>query len=212
MKIALIGASGFVGGAILKEAVRRGHSVTALVRNPDKVEALPGVTARRADAFDAAALAPALAGHDVAVSAFNGGWGDPDIYDKHLDGSKAIIAAAKTAGLRLIVVGGAGSLHAPDGSQFVDSPHFPQEYRDGARAARDALAALRIETGLEWSFVSPAAHMAPGERTGKFRLGGDEPVLDDKGESHISVEDLAVAIIDEAEAPKHTGKRFTLGY
>lgn len=212
MKIALIGASGFVGSAILKEAVRRGHSVTGLARNPDKVEAAAGVIPKKADAFDAAALASALAGHDVVVSAFNGGWGDPDIYDKHLEGSKAIVAAAKTAGLRLIVVGGAGSLHAPDGSQFVDSPHFPQEYRDGARAARDALAALRTETGLEWCFVSPAAHMAPGERTGKFRLGGDEPVLDDKGESHISVEDLAVAIIDEAEAPKHTGKRFTLGY
>ncbi|WP_244621678.1 NAD(P)-dependent oxidoreductase [Neomesorhizobium albiziae] len=212
MKIALIGASGFVGSATLNEALQRGHAVTALVRNPDKVTARAGVAARKVDATDAKALASELAGHEVAISAFNGGWGDPKIYEKHLEGSRAIVAAAKAAGVRLIVIGGAGSLHAPDGSQFVDSPDFPEAYRDGARAARDALAELRGEAGLEWSFLSPAAHMAPGKRTGKFRLGGDQPVLDAKGESHVSVEDLAVAIVDEAETPKHTGKRFTLGY
>lgn len=212
MKIALIGASGFVGAALLKEAAQRGHSVTAIVRNPAKVQAAAGVTAVKADVSDVKQLAALIAGHDVVISAFNGGWGDPDIYNKHIAGSRAIAAAAKQAGVRLIVVGGAGSLHAPDGSQFVDSPHFPEAYRDGARAARDALAELRKESGLQWSLVSPAAHIAPGERTGKFRLGGDEPVLDTKGESHVSVEDLAYAILDEAEKPKHTGKRFTLGY
>lgn len=212
MKIALIGASGFVGGALLKEATQRGHSVTAIVRNPAKVAANSGATAVKGDVNDVKQLAAQLAGHDVAISAFNGGWGDPDIYNKHLAGSRAIVAAAKQAGVRLIVVGGAGSLLAPDGSQIVDSPEFPAAYKDGARAARDALAELRKESGLEWSFVSPAAHIAPGERTGKFRLGGDEPVLDAKGESHVSVEDLAVAILDEAEKPKHTGRRFTLGY
>lgn len=212
MKIALIGASGFVGGALLREASQRGHSVTAIVRNPAKVAAASGVTAIKGDVNDAKQLAAQIAGHDVVISAFNGGWGDPDIYNKHLAGSRAIVAAAKQAGVRLIVVGGAGSLLAPDGSQIVDSPDFPAAYKDGARAARDALAELRNESGLEWSFVSPAAHIAPGERTGKFRLGGDEPVLDAKGESHVSVEDLAVAILDEAEKPKHTGKRFTLGY
>ena len=98
------------------------------------------------------------------------------------------------------------------GASLSDSPLFPEAYRDGARAARDALAELRGETGIEWSFLSPAAHLAPGKRTGKFRLGGDRPVLDAKGESHVSVEDLAVAVVDEAETPKHTGKRFTLGY
>ncbi|CAM5769896.1 NAD(P)-dependent oxidoreductase [Mesorhizobium amorphae] len=212
MKIALIGASGFVGGALLKEAVQRGHSVTAVVRNPEKVAAASGVTAVKGDVNDVTQLAALLAGQDVVISAFNGGWGDPDIYNKHLAGSRAIAAAAKQAGVRLIVVGGAGSLLAPDGSQIVDSPNFPAAYKDGARAARDALAELRKDSGLEWSFVSPAAHIAPGERTGKFRLGGDEPVLDAKGESHVSVEDLAYAILDEAEKPKHTGKRFTLGY
>ncbi len=212
MKIALIGASGFVGSAILKEAAARGHSVTAIARNPDKVAQSKGIAAVKADVTDAGKLAGLLKGHDVAVSAFNGGWGDPDIYAKHLAGSKAIAETAKQAGVRLIVVGGAGSLLAPDGSQIVDSPQFPAEWKEGARAARDALAALRQETWKDWAFVSPAAHLAPGERTGKFRLGLDHPVLDDKGESHISVEDLAVAIIDEAESPKHTGRRFTLGY
>ncbi|WP_395447202.1 NAD(P)-dependent oxidoreductase [Aminobacter sp. UC22_36] len=211
MKIALIGASGFVGTTILKEAASRGHKVTAIVRSPEKVAQFDGVTAVKADASDAEALKAAISGCDIVISAFNGGWGDPDIYSKHLAGSKAIVAAARAAEKRVIVVGGAGSLEV-DGKQLVDGPHFPDAYKDGARAARDALAALRAETDVEWSFISPAIMMAPGERTAKFRIGGDQPVFDAKGESHISVEDLAVAIVDEAEAPKHTGKRFTVGY
>ncbi|PWK67579.1 hypothetical protein C8K44_112133 [Aminobacter sp. AP02] len=211
MKIALIGASGFVGSAVLKEAASRGNKVTAINRNPAKVEKLDGVTAVKADVTDVAALTAAIADADVVVSAFNGGWGDPEIYAKHSAGSKAIVEAAKAAGKRVIIVGGAGSLEI-DGKQLVDGPHFPEAYKDGARAARDALAALRTETGLEWSFISPAIMMAPGVRTGKFRIGGEQPVFDAKGESHISVEDLAVAIVDEAETPKHAGKRFTVGY
>ncbi len=212
MKIALIGASGFVGAALLREAASRGHSVTAIARSPEKIEAAPGVTAIKADITNVAATASILKGHDVAISAFNGGWGDPDIYTKHLEGSRAIAEAAKQAGVRIIVVGGAGSLYAPDGSQFVDSPEFPAEWREGAKAARDALGELKAGSGLQWSFISPAFHLVPGERTGAFRLGRDEPVFDTKGESRISVGDIAVAILDEAETPKHTGQRFTLGY
>ncbi|MGF7005749.1 NAD(P)-dependent oxidoreductase [Aminobacter sp. BE322] len=211
MKIALIGASGFVGGAVLKEAASRGHKVTAIVRKPEKVARLDGVDAVKADVTDADALNAAIAGSDVVVSAFNGGWGDPEIYDKHFAGSKAIAAAAKAAGKRIVVIGGAGSLEI-GGKQLVDGPEFPAEYKDGARAARDALADLHGQAGLEWSFVSPAIHLAPGKRTGQFRLGGDQPVFDANGQSHISVEDLAVAIVDEAEAPQHRGKRFTAGY
>lgn len=212
MKIALIGASGFVGSAILKEAAARGHTVTALVRNTGKVETLAGVTAIRQDINDGAALAAALASHDVVISAFNGGWGDPAIYDKHLGGSRSIAAAAKTAGKRLIEVGGAGSLEAAPGQQLVDSPQFPAEWKQGALAARDALDALRQGDGLEWTFVSPAIHLVPGDKTGSYRLGGDQPVFDASGESRITVGDLAAAILDEAEHPKHIGKRFTLGY
>lgn len=211
MKIALIGASGFVGSAVLKEAVSRGNTVTAIVRDPSKVAKLDGVAAVKGDVTDSAALTSAISDTDVVISAFNGGWGDPDIYAKHLTGSKAVAAAAKAAGKRVIVIGGAGSLEI-GGKQLVDSPEFPAAYKDGAKAARDALADLRTQDGIQWSFLSPAIHMAPGKRTGTFRLGTDQPVFDANGESHISVEDLAVAIIDEAETPAHTGKRFTVGY
>ena len=212
MKIALIGASGFVGSALLKEAAARGHSVTAIVRNPGKIAEIKGVSVVKADVTDAAALAALLKGHDIVISAFNGGWGDPDIYAKHIAGSKAIAAAAKATGVRLIEIGGAGSLHAPDGSQLVDSPEFPAAYKDGARAARDALTARQQGDWKDWTFVSPAITLAPGQRTGHYRVGIDNPVFDAKGESHISVEDFAVAIVDEAETPKHSGKRFTVGY
>lgn len=212
MKIALIGASGFVGSAVLKELVQRGHAVTAIVRDASKVSPVSGVTVEAVDVGDTQRLAAALAGKDVVISAFNGGWGDPDIYTKHVKGSRDIAAAAKTAGTRLIVVGGAGSLYAPDGSQFVDGPEFPAAYKDGARAARDGLNELQQGDWSNWTFVSPPFVIAPGERTGKYRLGGENPVFDDKGQSHASVEDLAVALVDEAETPKHTGKRFTIGY
>lgn len=212
MKIALIGASGFVGSAVLNEAVAQGDTVTAIVRNPDKISQSEGVRVVKADVTDAGKLAGLLEGQDVAISAFNGGWGDPAIYDKHLAGSRAIAKAARKAGVRLIEIGGAGSLVAPDGSQFVDSPEFPAAYKDGARAARDALTALRQGDWTNWTFLSPPFTLAPGQRTGKYRLGLDNPVFDDKGESHISVEDLAVAVLGEARTPKHPGKRFTIGY
>jgi uncharacterized protein len=212
MKIALIGASGFVGAAILKEAASRGHKVTAIARNTGKVEQLDGVTTKAIDVSDVAGLTSAIAGHDAVISAFNGGWGDPDIYRKHRDGSRAIASAAKAAKTRLIMIGGAGSLYAPDGSQFVDSPEFPKEWKDGALAARDALNDLKQETTLDWTFVSPAFNLFPGERTGNYRLGGDQPVFNDTGESTISAADLAVALVDEAERPRHTRMRFTVGY
>jgi putative NADH-flavin reductase len=211
MKIVLIGASGFVGKAVLKEAATHGHEVTAIARNTDKIEALPGVTAVAADASDTSTLAKAIAGHDVVISAYNPGWGDPEIRQKQLSVSKDIIEAAKSAGVRLIMIGGAGSLEI-QGKQLVDSPEFPAEWKEGALGARDALTAIRGEKDLEWTFLSPAIHLAPGERTGKYRLGTDSPVFDEKGESSISVEDMAVAIVKEAESPKHIGKRFTLGY
>ena len=212
MKIALIGASGFVGSAVLEEAVSRGHTVVALVRNPDKVEKSSHVTARRVDVNDTQALAAEIGDADVVISAFVGPRGDPDQYTKHRAGSASIIEAAKAAGKRLIVVGGAGSLYAPDGSQFVDSDQFPKEYKNEARAARDVLDDIKKETELDWTFLSPAFVLKPGERTGKFRLGTNSPIFDDKGESAITAADLAIALIDEAEQPKHTRKRFTVGY
>ncbi|PSH66116.1 NAD(P)-dependent oxidoreductase [Phyllobacterium sophorae] len=213
MKIALIGATGFVGAEILKEAVARGGSVTALVRNVDKVEKLDGVTAVEADALDTADLAAKLKGHDIVVSAYNPGWGNPDIKAVHIAASRSITEATKRAGIgRLIVVGGAGSLYNEAGGQFVDGEGFPAEYKEGALGARQALNDLRGETELGWTFLSPPFALAPGERTGKYRLGKDHPVFDAEGKSAISVSDLAVAIVDEAEKPKHIKQRFTVAY
>jgi uncharacterized protein len=213
MKIALIGATGFVGTEILKEAVSRGDSVTALVRNPAKVEKRAGVTAIEADALNTTDLAAKLKGHDVVISAYNPGWSEPDIQAIHIKASKSITAATKQAGVsRLIVIGGAGSLYNEKGGQFVDGDGFPAEYKQGALGARQALNDLRAETELDWSFVSPPFALAPGARTGKYRLGKDHPVFDAEGKSAISVSDLAVAIADEAEKPKHSKQRFTVGY
>jgi putative NADH-flavin reductase len=213
MKIALIGATGFVGKDLLQEAISRGHSVTALVRNIDKVEKRDGVKAVKVDVLDVADLAEKLKGHDVVLSAYNPGWGVADIQAIHIKASKAISAATRKAGIkRLIVVGGAGSLLNQEGKQFVDGPDFPAEYREGALGARQALNDLKAENGLDWSFISPPFALVPGPRTGTYRLGKDNPVFNAEGDSTISVADLAVAIVDEAETGKHTQQRFTVGY
>jgi putative NADH-flavin reductase len=213
MKIALIGATGFVGSAILKEALSRGHHVTAVVRNSGKVTPQPHVTAVSMDLYDENALAKVLTSHEAVISAFNPGWADTDIYNNTLKGTHAILSAVKKAGVkRLLVVGGAGSLEIKPGLQLVDTPDFPAQWKQGALGAREALNVIRKENDLDWSFISPAAFLKPGLRTGKFRLGGDQLVTDAKGESHISVEDMAVAILDEIEHPQHLRKRFTLAY
>ena len=212
MNIALIGATGFVGSALLEELLNRGHQVRALLRNPAKLAPRAGLEVRAVDVLEGD-LAAELLGVDAVVSAFNAGWGNPNLYDDFLRGSDAIAAAARDAGLRLLVVGGAGSLFIAPGQQLVDSPAFPAEWKQGALAAREALTRLRADTSsLDWTFVSPAMLMAPGERTGRYRLGGEEPVLDEKGENRISVADLAVAIVDELEQPRHRRSRFTAGY
>jgi len=213
MNIALIGATGFVGKALLEELLSRGHSVRALQRDTAKLPARTGLEARAVDVLASDNLAASLAGVDAVVSAFNAGWGNPNLHDDFLRGSEAIANAARAAGVRIIVVGGAGSLFIAPGQQLVDSPAFPAEWKQGALAAREVLTRLRADqTTLDWTFVSPAMHLAPGARTAQFRLGGEEPVFDAKGESNISVEDLAVAIVNELEAPQHRRGRFTLGY
>lgn len=213
MKIALIGATGFVGKAVLEELLSRGHSVRALQRDAAQLAARAGLETRAVDVLGAADLATELAGVDAVVSAFNAGWSNPNLHDDFLRGSDAIANAARQAGVRLIVVGGAGSLFIAPGQQLVDSPAFPAEWKQGALAAREALTRLRADTTtLDWTFVSPAMQMAPGARTGQFRLGGEVPVRDAEGENRISLEDLAVAIVNELEAPQHRRTRFTLGY
>ncbi|RIA20634.1 hypothetical protein DFO61_4248 [Ectopseudomonas oleovorans] len=213
MKIALIGATGYVGAPLLQEALNRGHQVTALVRHPQKLAAPPQLTAVQADVHDSVALAEQLRGHDVVISAFNPGWGIADIREQFIAGSRAITAASKLAGVkRLLVVGGAGSLYVAPGVQLIDTPDFPAEYKEGAEGARQALEILRGEQELEWTFLSPAALLVPGPRTGKFRLGQDELLMNGDEPGSISVADLAVALIDEAEQPQHIRQRFTLAY
>jgi uncharacterized protein len=212
MKVAIIGATGFVGSALLKEAVERGHEVTALVSNPGKVSASGKVTALQANVLTEDALAQSLKGHDAVVSAFSG-HAQADVRGYYVKGIQSIISAAKKAGApRLLVVGGAGSLEVAPGVQLIDTPQFPDQWKATAEGARDALNLLRKEQELNWTVLAPSAHIAPGARTGKFRIGKDALLTDGSGESHISLEDYAVAMIDELEQPAHARSRFTVGY
>ncbi|OXB11605.1 histidine kinase [Flavobacterium plurextorum] len=213
MKIAIIGATGFVGSAILNELADRKHNISAIARNPkDNTNA----TWIAADIFNVDALAEALKGHDVVVNAFNPGWTNPNIYDDFLNGSKAIQEAVKKSDVkRFITIGGGGSLFVAPNLQAVDTPDFPKEYYAGATAARDYLNILKEEKDLDWAFFSPAFEMHAGTktgRTGKYRLGLENPVFNDEQRSILSVEDLAVVIADEVENPKHHQVRFTAGY
>ena len=215
MKIALIGATGFVGTAVLAELLQRDHHVTALARNPARLAAQPMLVAKALDAYDADAVAAAVAGHDAVVSAFNPGWDAPELYGQFMKGSAAIDAGVAKSGVkRLLVVGGAGSLFVAPGVQMVDTPefasHVPPNIIPGAKAARDALTALRGNTALDWTFLSPPALLAPGERTGKYRVGGEQLLMAGEAPAGISVADLAVAIVDELEKPQHVRARFTV--
>ena len=213
MKIALIGATGFVGSEVLKELLSRGHQVTALARTPSKLPAQLGLKVVKADVLDAAQVAAAVEGHDAVIDSYNPGWSEPRIHDVFLQGTRAILDGVKRAGVkRVLVVGGAGSLFVAPGVQLVDTPHFPAEYKQGALAAREALSQIRNESALDWTFLSPAALLAPGPRTGKFRLGAEDLLMDGDKPAGLSVADLAVAIVDEIETPKHIRKRFTAAY
>jgi uncharacterized protein len=202
MKVALIGASGNGGSRLLAELSRRGHQVTAIARQPEKVARLPGVTAKKGDVFDKSGLVPLLKGHDAVVSAVHFTASDPTL----------LIEAVKASGVkRYFVVGGAGSLEVAPGVKLIDTPQFPAEYKAEATKGGEFLELLRKSQDLDWTFLSPSAVIAPGERTGKFRLGKDQLLTHDKG-SNISWEDYAIAAVDELEKPAHIRGRFTVGY
>ena len=214
-KVAIIGASGFVGSNLVKEATDRGLEVTAIARNVEKINA-ENINKVAVDVNQVNELSEALKGHDVVISAFNAGWTNPNLYDDFIKGSESIQQAVKQAGVqRMIVVGGAGSLYANEKEQLVDSPDFPADIKPGATAARDYLNTLKEEKELDWVFFSPAIEMHPGVtvgRTGKYRLGKDQPVFDENMVSKLSPEDVAVVLIDEIEKPKHHKERFTAAY
>lgn len=203
MKVALIGATGTVGSRLTQELVKRGHRVTGIVRHPAKQNRREGLTLLQGDVQDEAALAKLVAGHDAVMHSAK---------FVSTDAHK-VIAAVKSAGVkRLLVVGGAGTLEVAPGIEAVDTPDFPAEYKAEALAGREFLNALRGEHELEWTFLSPPMFFAPGERTGKFRLGKDKLLTGAGGQSRISTEDFAIAFVDELEKPRHTRERFTVGY
>lgn len=213
MKLAIIGATGFVGSAVLQEALQQGHDVTAIVRHPEKLAAHPSLTAKAVSVFDEAALADVLRGHDAVISAYNPGWTNPDIQSQMIEGSAHIVNATKQAKVpSLLVVGGAGSLEVAPGVQLVDTPQFPAEWKEGALGAREVLNQLRKEKELNWRFISPAVFLEPGKRTGQFRYGDDAVLFNDDQPARISVEDLAVAIVEEIAAPRYNQRRFTVAY
>lgn len=217
MKIAIVGASGFVGQPTVKEALERGHQVTAIVRRPERLAIKhENLTVVQGNALDAKSITPLLKGHDAVISTYNPGWDNPNIYEEFIQGASTIQQSTKEAGVkRFLIVGGAGSLYVAPGVQLIDTPAFPKEYKQGALGARDYLNILKKETELDWTFLSPAILMHPGitiGRTGKYRTGLDEPVKDENGESMISVEDLSIAIIDETGRGQFIKKRFTVAY
>lgn len=210
MNITLIG-TGFVGAAVLDELLQRGHQVTVLARHPDKLSPRPGLTVRQGSAQNADDVKAAATGQDAVISAYNPGWSVPDIHDQFLAGTRAIHAGVKASGTRrLLVIGGAGSLYVAPGVQLVDTPAFPAEWKQGALAAREALNLIREEVGLEWTFLSPAILLEPGQRTGRYRVGQDAPLMNGDQPGRISVQDLAVAVVDEIEQPRHVRQRFTV--
>lgn len=213
MRIAIIGASGQIGAFIRDEALARGHQVTAIVRHPEKITVRnPHLTVVKADILKDK-VDELVKGHDAVISAYNPGWSNPDIYNEQIKGYKAIISGVKKSGIkRLLVVGGAGTLEVTPGVQLLDTVTFPENIKGGVLATREVLHMLRKEKELEWTFLSPPASIAAGERTGHYLVGKDQLLKNKEGESKISTQDYAVAMLDELEHPQHVRERFTVAY
>jgi putative NADH-flavin reductase len=211
MKIALFGASGMIGQRITQELLSRGHQVTAFVRNPANITLQHAqLTTQKVNILDTASVAQAITGYDVVVNATNTPHDKPQ---EAVEVAHSLLEALPRAGVqRLIVVGGAGSLEIAPGLQLVDTPDFPAAWRPGSMGHRDALAVYRTANNLDWTYFSPAAFIQPGQRTGSYRTGTEQLVTDAKGESHISAEDYAVALVDEIEKPQFIRRRFTVAY
>ena len=216
MKITLFGATGNVGRSVAAEALRRGHEVVGVVRDPVAVTSPdPLVRLIKGDATRSADVASAVKGANAVVSAISPrpnarGLAAPSL----VANARALIAGLRAAGVRRVLyVGGAGSLEVAPGKALADQPDFPEAYKAEAREGREALTVWREEAeGLEWTYLSPAAEIAPGKRTGKYRTTGDQLLVDGEGRSRISFEDYAVAVLDELERPAHVDRRFGVAY
>jgi uncharacterized protein len=214
-KIALIGASGYIGSRILKEALDRGHKVTGIVRHPEKITlSHPNLRAEKGDVSLPETIPALCKGVDVVICAYNPGWTNPDIATETTRVYRVIIDGVKKTGTgRLLVVGGAGSLFVSPGVRLMDSGRIPESYLPAVKALGDVyLEMLSAEKNIDWAFFSPSENIVPGKRTGNFRLGKDDMITGPDGKSIISVEDYAVAMIDEVEIPLHHWERFTAGY
>jgi uncharacterized protein len=211
MRLLLYGATGTLGQRILAEAVDRGHEVTAAARNPNRVQELPGVTLRQGNVLDLHSITGIAQGHDAILSAVGPGHaGDPCFL---VEAARCLIAAVERAGVRLVVLGGDGSLAAEPGVVPVVTSDFAATWTGVALAHRDALDLYRAAPAtVDWTYVSPAATVELGERTGRYRTGGEQPIVDERGQSRISAEDLAAAILDEVEQPRHRRERFTVAW
>lgn len=203
MKVVVLGISGRTGSRLRHELLQRGHQVTGIARDVSHVPGQDGLSLENADVGDVERLVPLLTGHDAVISSTRFVGSD----------AASLIGAVKAAGVpRLLVVGGAGSLEVAPGVALIDTPEFPAAYKAEAGAGRDFLNVLRGEQVLDWTFLSPSALFEPGQRSGRFRLGTDSLLVDAAGNSSISMEDFAIALIDELERPQHSRQRFTVGY
>ena len=215
-KVAVIGATGFVGTQVVKELANRGYFVNALARNTSKIEESENVKAIAVDVYNTSELSEILKGNDAVISAFNPGWTNPNIFEDFLKGAESIEKAVEESGVkRFITVGGAGSLYIAENLQLIDTPEFPAEIKPGAEAARQYLEIIKKNENLDWTFFSPAIEMhqgTAGVRKGTYRTALENPVFDENGRSVLSVEDIAVALVDELENGKFVKQRFTAAY
>ena len=215
-KISVIGATGFVGTQVVKELANRGYQIKALVRDISKVPSIENVEAVQADVYNTEDLTEKLKGSDAVISAFNPGWTNPNIFNDYLKGAESIEKAVEASGVkRFIIVGGAGSLYLEGGVQLIDTPEFPAEIKPGAEAARQYLEIIKKNEVLDWTFFSPAIEMhqgTAGVRKGTYRTALENPVFDENGRSVLSVEDVAVALVDELENNQFIKQRFTAAY
>ena len=213
--VLLIGATGFVGSTVLNELVSRGHKVTALARNVEKVAKSELVDVVKEDVANVDAIAKLAEGKDAIISAYNPGWTNPDIATLISENYPKILSAAKKSGVeRLLIVGGAGTLFCAPGLRVVDSGAIPEEIMGGVRPLGDFyLNTLMNENDIDWIFFSPAGVFdQQGKKTGNYRLGKDDLIVDAEGNSHISVQDYTDAMVNELEKPAHHKERFTIGY
>jgi len=209
MNIVMFGATGTIGSRILEELLARGHSVTAVIRDPGKLARYENVIGTAGDIFDSGSVADAVQGADVVVSAYGPGPEKPELLTKAM--ASLIQGVERARVKRLVAVGGAGTLEVAPGLQLVDTPNFPAEWKGIALAHREALELLK-SAKTDWTSLSPAAYIHPGERTGKYRVSQDQLLADEKGNSEISAEDFAIALVDEVETPRHPRQRFAVAW